>query len=411
MNFSVRNILFQIHLWVGLGLGILFILLGLSGTALMFRTVPGIGTQTATVQASTTGERLPLEKLIAAGRAAAENIPPGASATVVLPREAGEPARIRFQRAAAGRGGPGEGRGTPGEGRGTAEGGRGPGAPTPDILVDPVSGAVLGKAATGMTPFMQFAHDLHGQLLVGLDPGRGIVGWLGVGMTFLALSGIVLWWPKKGQWKNGFIVRRAAKGFRFNRELHGAFGIWFVIVLFIVSFSGVAIVYPEPIRSAFAVVVPGGDATQSGQPAPGRGAPQRVPRVEPVAGTASIGPDAALKIVQQADASAPVQSVTVPARDDQAITVTTGAGRGQPHYVDPYRSTIIAAAPTVQRAPQAPLDRVMGTMRELHEGEGLGPIYWFLVMLSGFLPMLFVITGFMMWQIKRRNRAGVRAEA
>src|SRR6202012_556077 len=97
---------------------------------------------------------------------------------VILPVNAGDPAAVRFIAQ-----GPGGG----GQSGGPGGGARAP--QTPDVLVDPVSAKVLGTRVTGMTPFMQFIHDVHGQLFLGRT-GRLVVGWLGVGMTFLGLSGL-----------------------------------------------------------------------------------------------------------------------------------------------------------------------------------------------------------------------------
>src|SRR4029077_8852855 len=77
------------------------------------------------------------------------------------------------------------------------------------------------------------------------ETGRPIVGWLGVAMCLLGISGLVLWWPKRGQWKYAFKVRRSATGLRFHRELHAATGIWIFLVFIAVSFSGVVIAWPQ----------------------------------------------------------------------------------------------------------------------------------------------------------------------
>src|SRR5437868_824573 len=82
--------------------------------------------------------------------------------------------------------------------------------------------AVLGTRTAALPGLLTFAHQLHGNFLLGRD-GRGlVVGWLGVAMLTLGITGLVLWWPKKGQWKNAFLVRRAASGLRLHRELHAA---------------------------------------------------------------------------------------------------------------------------------------------------------------------------------------------
>lgn len=456
---KLRNILFQIHLWVGLILGAGFILLGLTGSALMFGDVPGIGQRVSDLHATVSGSRLPLEQIIEAAKSAAASSE--GAATVILPQGDGKPAEVRF------------GQGGGGFGRGNA---------TPDVLVDPVTGKILGTFVPGQTAFMRVVHDLHEHLSMG-GAGRQLVGWLGVGMTFLGFSGLYLWWPKKGQWKNAFIVRRKAKGLRFHRELHGAVGIWALIVFLVVSITGVAIVFPQPFQASLSLVgINTGPANQfggdrggqadtarqaegrrdgegegnrrgrvqesasaasrdsfdgggrrdavegadtegrrygegrsarggrnsgtGGQRNGGRGQGRGIqaPTVEIPDGVAPISADRALALAMAANPGLSVQSITVPARRNQAITVNMGEGRGTSVFIDPYRASLVKNSTIGSNNPNS----FMGLVHRLHAGEGLGVIYWVAVLISGFLPALFVITGFMMWLKKRQNRQAVR---
>src|ERR1700744_4638141 len=91
---SFRNILFQIHLWVGLIAGIFFILLGLSGSALVYPDLLQLRPQAP--KATSQGAALPLEQVIDAARAAF----PGSddrTAMVTLPRQAGDAVTVQFQ--------------------------------------------------------------------------------------------------------------------------------------------------------------------------------------------------------------------------------------------------------------------------------------------------------------------------
>jgi uncharacterized iron-regulated membrane protein len=94
------------------------------------------------------------------------------------------------------------------------------------MYIDPVSGEVLGSRRFVQPGLLTFAHQLHGNFLMSRETGRPFVGWLGVAMCLLGISGLVLWWPKRGQWKYAFKVRSTATGLRFHRELHAATGIW-----------------------------------------------------------------------------------------------------------------------------------------------------------------------------------------
>ena len=384
---TVRSAMFQIHMWVGLILGVLLVIVSLSGSILvyddklaeMFNPAP---------KANTAGQRLPLTFLADQARPAAGDTADG-QVQIVLPVEARDAAIVRFTP-------------PPREAGEMRMGGDGanppPGRPAAgraiQVYVDPVSGQVLGTRRPGLQPPFAFLHQLHGSLALGRDFGRPLVGWLGVAMCLLGISGLILWWPKRGQWKYAFKVRKTATGLRFHRELHAATGIWIFIVFMAVSFSGVAITFPQTVRG---IVSLGGTA-----PRPAFNL-REGPAVEVVDGATRIGADHALLIAQKAMPGADVRSVTVPARPAQAISVAMASrfGTTATIYVNPYTSAVIA---TRDPGNNGGADSFMALQRPMHDGQGnMGAIWEFLVFLSGLVPLLFVITGTIMW-LKKRKR-------
>jgi uncharacterized iron-regulated membrane protein len=394
---TVRSAMFQIHMWVGLILGVLLVLVSLSGSILvyddklaeMFNPAP---------KANTAGMRLPLTFIADAAREAAGDAGSG-QVQIVLPEKARDAAIVRFTRP------PREG----GEMRMGAEGGPsreggerregaarppGPGVVGVQVYVDPVSGQVLGTRRLGLPPVFAFLHQLHGSLALGRDFGRPLVGWLGVAMLALGISGLFLWWPKRGQWKYAFKVRPTATGLRFHRELHAATGIWIFVVFMAVSFSGVAITFPQTVRG---MVPMGGSA-----PRPAFDL-REGPKVEPVENAQRMGADHALLIAQKAMPGMAPRSVTVPARATQALSVAMASrfGTTATIYVNPYTGAVIGIR---DPANTGGADSFMALQRPMHDGQGsLGPIWEFLVFLSGLVPLLFVITGTIMW-LKKRKR-------
>src|SRR4029079_10750109 len=135
------------------------------------------------------------------------------------------------------------------------------------MYIDPVSGAVVGSRGCAQDGHLTFLQQLEGNCLMSREFGRPLVGWLGVAMCLLGISGLVLWWPKRGQWKFAFKVRCTASGLRFHRELHAATGIWIFLVFMAVSFSGVVIAWPQTM----------------GLNSPAFG-PRQLPTVEPMGG-------------------------------------------------------------------------------------------------------------------------------
>lgn len=373
---KARAVLFQVHLWTGLTLGIVLAVLGLSGSVLVYHDELLEMTQAPVPHAQAQGVMLPLDALLASAR---EKFPAKrANATVMLPEERGAALLVRFQSGSR----------------------RGPQRGT-DVYVDPASARVLDVRQAPYNWFIGAMHDLHGRLLIPGREGRQVVGWLGVAMLLLGCSGVVIWWPKRGQWNAGFRIRCAARGYWLYRDLHGAVGIWGLVVFIIVSFSGVAIAFPETMRG----IITFGTA----QPAPAFDA-RNGPGVEPVKGREPMGLDAAVALVKAQVPNADVRSISLPAKSDAAWRVAIGSmeiGPVSTAYVDPWRAKIVA----LRNASGNSADNFMAWQRPLHQGSGWGALWRILVFLSGLLPSLFVTTGMVMWVKKRRARVRVVSSA
>jgi len=343
----MRAVLFQVHLWTGLTLGILLVLLGLSGSILVYeRELLALGAKPAPL-VSASGKRPPLDAFLANARAAVPS--KRAAATIMLPKP-GEALLVRFQR------GPQQGT---------------------DVYLDPATARILETRQSPSNALVAFAHRFHGNLFIGGREGRQVVGWLGIAMLLLGLSGLVLWWPKRGRWQGAFFLRKSARGYRFHRELHGAVGIWAFAVFIAVSFSGVAIAFPESARAVLSLGTPAPVVHSAAKPSPA---------VRP------LGAEAVLRLVQSRYPGAKIRSLSFGRGDEVRVTLGDTA-----ILVDPRRKSVTSAA-------SAPLDRFMAWQRPLHEGSGQGPLWRFLVFLSGLLPGLFVATGLSMWLKKRRAR-------
>ena len=97
---TVRSAMFQIHMWVGLILGVLLVLVSLSGSILVYDDKLAEMLNPAP-KANTAGMRLPLTFIADAAREAAGEAGNG-QVQIVLPLERRDPAIVRFTRAAGG---------------------------------------------------------------------------------------------------------------------------------------------------------------------------------------------------------------------------------------------------------------------------------------------------------------------
>jgi len=379
MSFSaIRHALFTVHMWIGLILGILLAALGLSGSLLVYDE------QVANLldkrpEAVTAGTPLPLSMIqnIARDTAAEQGV--SGQMQLILPQSPRQPITVRMAGLSP-MGNVPQPRQRPGGGA-VREGAR---TACLQLYIDPVSGEVLGSRKAALPGLLIFAHQLHGNFLMSRETGRPLVGWLGVAMCLLGVSGLVLWWPKRGQWKYAFKVRRSATGLRFHRELHAASGIWIFLVFMAVSFSGVVIAWPQTM----------------GLNSPAFG-PRQLPTVEPMEGK-TMGATEAVIAATTAVPDIKLRSITLPGRPDRPVTVnylSNGAINAQ-LLLDPYSGKVLLKRDNSER--------FLAWMRPVHDGS-LGAVWKFLVFLSGLVPTLFVVTGLVMWWKKRQRRVPMTA--
>ncbi|MBW8707852.1 MAG: PepSY domain-containing protein [Alphaproteobacteria bacterium] len=368
MSFAkLRHTLFTVHMWIGLILGVLLAALGLSGSLIVYDQEIANLLEPPPV-AATAGMPLPLTMIAnAARRAAAENGIEGGQMQILPPQKPRQAVVVRFG-------------GISPMGAGANREGRREGAPRGiQIFLDPVSGEVLGTRTAVLPSFLTFAHQLHGNFLMRRETGRPLVGWLGVAMCILGLTGLVLWWPRRGQWKYAFKVRADATGLRFHRELHAATGIWIFLVFMAVSFSGVVIAWPQT----------------AGMNPPG--ANSRAMPMVPVQNTKPLGATEAVIAAQAAVPGLVPRSISYPARPGQPVTVnylSNGAVNASV-LLDPYTGRVLMVRDSSER--------FLTWMRPVHDGS-LNGVWRFLVFLSGLVPLLFVTTGIIMWWKKRQRR-------
>jgi uncharacterized iron-regulated membrane protein len=358
---SWRRILELLHFWIGFVLCVPLAVLGVTGSLLVFDDELAALLGEAPPRAAAAA--VPSFDAVAGAAAASAGQEP---ALVIMPEEPGRPAAVRF--------------------------GARPGAGA-TLFVDPVSLEILGRRDGPGDGVVRWIHLLHANLLVRDRAGRAAVGWLGVAMLALGVSGLVLWWPRDGRWRQAFGVRRKARGARFHRELHGMAGIWGLAVFLVVSFSGVYLAFPETVGGAFR--------------AAGARDPRAAPRIAPTPGAPKLPLDEAAALAAAALPAARPLMLALPARPDQPIRISLalpGHAHGEPMatvFVDPGARRVVEL-----RDPRAfsAAEGLLAWQRPLHAGRGLGPAWRLLVFLSGLLPLLFAVTGVSMWWLKRRNR-------
>ncbi len=361
---GVRRALQTVHLWLGLALCIPIVVIGISGSALL---VQSDYVRRSFPPATAAGPRQPIMRAIEVAQAAGPANARLGRADLAL-RE-GDPVTVQMQ--------------PPGRRVRPVK-----------IYVDPVSLKVLGsEEVVPRGEALGFLIRIHAFLTMKSYIGAKVVGWLGVVMTLMGVSGLVLWWPRRGQWRRAFFVRRGARGLALNLDLHHAAGIWTLAVFLIMSVSGVYLSFPQTATNAVLAVLPSG--LGSGEPRAGF-----VPTPGPldadmaVASAVRAVPDARAVGVQMPEqAGRPIvvflESTRVGDATQPQILVMFNQATGNARYVDDPRYHGTA-------------ERTINLLNALHYGAPFGLLWQATVFVSGFLPLFFAVTGFNIWWARRR---------
>ena len=373
---AFRNGLQLIHLWAGLILAIPFILIGISGSIIVATDAIA---EYSPPSAFARGEVQSLTRILSAAQRAA---PPGwLAAAIAMPSRAGQSAAVQLARP--------PGRRPPGRQNFVGL----------TVYVDPVSLSILGSAERRRAgAFNRNLRTLHVALMAPGFYGLQTVGFLGIAMALFGLSGLILWWPRKGHWRFAFGIRRGASGFRLNRDLHSAVGFWTLLVFLIVSISGVDLAFPVSFQSAVDQILPlKSELTQASVDSR---------TAATIRDKQALTPDEAARLALAAVPHARILQVQLPSRTTGVYMVTLVprlVGDGAPQisaFIGPGPEILDVVDPRNYSAGK----QMLVWLRVLHYGQGLGEIWRILVFFSGFLPLLFAVTGLRMWWLKRTRQ-------
>jgi uncharacterized iron-regulated membrane protein len=209
----LRSVIFQVHLWTGLILGLYVVVMSATGAAIVFRGELGHAlTPLKTVVPA--GPRKTVEELTVI----AQELYPRLTVTDVrVSSDVTAAVEVVLTRSGRRR----------------------------DRIFDPYTGKDLGDRVPREPRSIEWLVDLHDNLLGGAV-GRTINGIGAVFFTMLCLTGAVIWWPGNERWRLSTTVRWNVSWRRFVWDVHSAMGFWLFSVLLMWAVSGVYLAFPEP---------------------------------------------------------------------------------------------------------------------------------------------------------------------
>ena len=350
----IRRSLLTLHQWVGLAAGLFLIVISVSGSALVFENDIDRVMNPATSYVTPGTQVLPIEALMARVKSAY----PSEQITGVSIAERPNQAYAFGLRS-----------------RLTA-------------TVNPYTGEVLGVRDREKS-LSRWLHLLHTRLVAD-KIGEAMVGWFSVAMLGLALTGLVLWWPRKI-----FSVGAASSWKRKNFDLHNVLGFYSSLVMLFITLSGVLIAFEnttDPLVRRLNPVTPEAAAPQS----------------TPIAGKARISVDEAIGIAERALPGAFASNVGLPAGPKAVFRILkkfpedrTPAGRSRV-YVDQFSGQVLL----VENTRTAPLGtRILNLKRSAHTGDIFGAPTQALYFIVSLGIALQAITGALIWWNGRKKRS------
>jgi len=272
-----------------------------------------------------------------------------------------------------------------------------------EILVDPYSGKIVSEHFWGRT-LTSLIYELHADFLagkVGVEIGKvgaKVVCFFGVFLFVCCLSGLYLWWPRGGKFKNALTMKPHSSTQRFYYDLHKITGFYGSALLLVIAFTGFAFSYSDyikPLVNVFSAVKV--DHLKN---------PTLKSTVADIAEPISIAQAAV--IADQVFPGAELRGIGTPDSKDGVYMVAKRqageANRKRPRskvWIDQYSGKVLAV-----QDPQTFTsgETFLNLLWPLHDGQALGLPGRILWCIAGFAPLVLYITGIMRWLQKRKAK-------
>lgn len=375
-SLAIRRLWLKIHLYIGLSCGAVLVVIGLTGSVMVFGQVIDEWSNPDLFGMGGQGEKLPaarpLNEIVAAAKGA---LPPqGILTNIAFPHSVPGIFRVGFQMPTA----------VPGQ------------FDSYEIIVDSSSGQVRGSrlwyrpSRPWDGPLMSVIMYVHVSLLLD-QPGATTVGIIGTLMMFSIVTGVIIWWPQSGRFRQALAIKRRVGRMRVLHDLHNTVGIYSALVVFLLLFTGISMY--EPVR-----VIPHSIAKLL---SPLTEVPQDLTSSQ-IPGKESLTPEDAVAVVSRLFPDGTMKGLNFPDTNEGVYVVTQILPDAVPErqvWVDQYSGqALFVKEPRTNTIG----DTFWDWLFPLHTGEALGLPGRITVLIAGLVPVVLFATGIVMWVRKQR---------
>lgn len=360
-----RNVLFQIHWFLGITAGLVLAVMGVTGATLSFE--PEIlAALNRDRPVAATAVRLTGPALIAQ---VVRQRPAAEIGRLIVPSVSGDLTSVTYRL------------------KGSKE--------RHFERIDPYDGTLLGEPRGAAT--IDFLEDLHRYLALpggGNGIGRQISGFSAIALIYFALSGLYLRWPRRPlDWRNWFVLDFRKTGRNLYRMLHAVVGGWVLVFYLISGFTGLWWSYDWYRQGVRALLVAEAPVERHNGP---KEAPVDVTR--------------AWNDFVRATGGRSYERVSLIVRDYGEVQFRAKLPDGRHDRVsdeltiDGTTGAVVVDKPYASR----PLgEDIVTSVFELHRGAYFGLIGRIAMLLASLTMPLFTITGFLLYFARRRRKAAL----
>lgn len=369
-TFALREWLFQIHLYTGLVAGLYALLIGVTGSALVFQPQMRDWLDRELTEVAGSGPHVSAGQVIASITKAH---PDFHIMSVRMPKDE----NATFRVSASHMGGH-------------------------EYYVNPFTAAVVGEGRP-KDDFLAWLQQLHFNLLSG-KTGRIVNGVGGLMLLLLAATGLVIWWPGAKNAKRAMSISWRSKWKRLNYDVHNSIGFITLAFTVVISATGAYYAWPDESKALVGWFSPLRQKTAA-------------PRLARRPAAEEVPVDELLKTAREMIPNAWVSMVMLSHGDGQPVKVTLMNGGPREYqnsnyvYLDPYTGTVLRVDSVEDRSIG---DAIIAWVAPLHFGTfGGGTPVYVLWLLLGLSPAILGVSGILMWWnrvlVKKVNRLTVRA--